>query len=85
MSVATVTSKGQVTIPQDVRERLGIVTGSKIEFFERPDGTVEFIPRTRSISDLAGVFAGRGLAVTVEQMDDAIAAAIADDDLRSRE
>ena len=32
MSIATVTSKGQITIPQDVRERLGIVTGTRVEF-----------------------------------------------------
>ncbi|MES1169101.1 MAG: AbrB/MazE/SpoVT family DNA-binding domain-containing protein, partial [Leifsonia sp.] len=52
--MATVTSKGQVTIPQDVRERMGIVAGTRVEFAERADGTVEFIPLTASIMDLKG-------------------------------
>jgi antitoxin PrlF len=36
----TVTSKGQVTVPQRVRERLGIVPGSKVEFELAEDGRV---------------------------------------------
>ena len=36
----TVTSKGQVTVPQRVRERLGIVPGSKVEFELADDGRV---------------------------------------------
>jgi len=36
----TVTSKGQVTIPKPVRDRLGIKPGSAVEFQLAPDGRV---------------------------------------------
>lgn len=75
MTVATVTSKGQITIPQEVRERLRIVTGTKVEFVERADGVVEFIPRTGSIMELAGIVKWDGPPVTLEQMDEAIGGA----------
>ncbi len=38
MAKAKVTSKGQVTIPQDVRRRLGLQVGDEIEFVEDRDG-----------------------------------------------
>lgn len=36
----TVTQKGQVTIPKAIRDQLGIVPGSKVEFRRAPDGSV---------------------------------------------
>ena len=36
----TVTSKGQVTIPKSVRDLLGIVPGSKVDFYKAADGKV---------------------------------------------
>lgn len=36
----TVTAKGQVTIPKPVRDLMGIVPGSKVEFRRAPDGSV---------------------------------------------
>lgn len=38
-----VTASGQVTIPKDVLEQLGIGPGSKVDFLRRPDGTVELV------------------------------------------
>ena len=38
-----VTSKGQVTIPQAIRERMGIVTGDKIDFEMAPDGRIVMV------------------------------------------
>jgi AbrB family looped-hinge helix DNA binding protein len=40
MPRSTVTSKGQVTIPQSIRTRLGLHTGDVIEFVEGPDGAI---------------------------------------------
>jgi len=40
---ATVTSKGQVTVPKAVRERLGIVPGSKVAFELAEDGRVVLV------------------------------------------
>ena len=39
--ITSVTSKGQVTIPREVRQRLGIRQGSRIEFLLRGDDRVE--------------------------------------------
>jgi AbrB family looped-hinge helix DNA binding protein len=85
MSIATVTSKGQVTIPQDVRERLGIVAGTRVEFAERADGVVEFIPRTASIMDLEGALKWDGPAFSIEETDAAIGEYLGEEDRRSRE
>ena len=85
MTIATVTSKGQITIPQDVRDRLKIVAGSRVEFAERADGVVEFIPLTASIMDLAGIVPWDGPPVSIEEMDNAIGDYLADEDRRIRE
>lgn len=78
MPIATVTSKGQITIPIETRERLGIQAGTRVQFVERPDGSCEFYPLTGSVMDLAGMFTWDGPPVTLEEMDDAIAAAAAE-------
>ncbi|MDH4987623.1 AbrB/MazE/SpoVT family DNA-binding domain-containing protein [Aminobacter anthyllidis] len=41
-----VTTKGQVTIPKEIRDRLGIEPGSEVEFVERADGAVELVSAT---------------------------------------
>ena len=38
-----VTAKGEVTIPQDVLDQLGIGPGSKVDFLRHADGTVELV------------------------------------------
>ncbi|TAL46229.1 MAG: AbrB/MazE/SpoVT family DNA-binding domain-containing protein [Salinibacterium sp.] len=78
MSTATVTSKGQVTIPIDVRQKLGIHPGTKVEFIESAGGSYEFVAATGSIRDIRGMFTWSGPPVTLEEMDDAIAAAAAE-------
>jgi len=37
---ARITSKGQITIPREVRERLGLRTGDQVEFVEGPEGFI---------------------------------------------
>ncbi|HSV64745.1 MAG TPA: AbrB/MazE/SpoVT family DNA-binding domain-containing protein [Mycobacteriales bacterium] len=49
---ATVTSKGQVTIPKQVREALGISAGDRVLF--RVEGGRATLARTRELLDLAG-------------------------------
>ena len=55
MATAKVTSKGQITIPLDVRTALGLKAGSRVEFVAQSDGSYEILPATRSIKDLKGV------------------------------
>jgi AbrB family looped-hinge helix DNA binding protein len=53
--VATITSKGQVTIPAEVRRHLGVSTSDKIVFVLRADGSVEIkVPRYSTVDSLAG-------------------------------
>lgn len=73
MSTATVTSKGQVTIPVDVRRALSISTGDRLEFIEVEPGKILIVAATKSISDLKGRFGKPALPVTIEGMNTAIA------------
>jgi antitoxin PrlF len=50
----TMTSKGQVTVPREVRDRLGLKPGDKMTFTMLSDGTVVMRPRTRRLAELAG-------------------------------
>ena len=69
MSEATVTSKGQITIPADVRKALSLETGTKVVFTRLKDGTMVLRSKSRSAPDVAGllkpVFKGRKVAVSV--------------------
>ena len=72
-----VTSKGQTTIPKQIRDQLGYAEGTQLEWILE-NGRLSVAGKTRNIADFAGLLGtphkGRGL--TVEEMDDAIAAAV---------
>ncbi len=55
MDDSTVTSKGQVTIPKQVRERLGVKAGDRVTFTVLPDGVVLMRAKVGSIMELGGV------------------------------
>ena len=71
MTTATLTTKGQITIPVDVRNALGVDAGDRVEFVEIAPGRYEFIAATHSVRALKQLF-GRVSAVSVEQMNAAI-------------
>lgn len=74
MPSATITSKGQVTIPVRVRTALGVDAGDRIEFVELEKGQFAIIPATRPLEELNGLFKGRRKTpATIEEMDEAIA------------
>ena len=74
MTAATITSKGQVTIPVDVRNHLGLGSGDRIEFsFNETTGRYEVYPATRSLALLKGVVKKRANPVSIEDMNLAIA------------
>jgi len=75
MTSATLTSKGQVTIPLEVRNALGLRTGTRIDFVWH-DGVYVIVPASHSVTRLAGYFGAHdGPPVTIEQMNDDIAQA----------
>lgn len=51
---ARVTSKGQVTVPVDLRRRLGIEAGDDLVFEETPEGTVVRVVHRRDLQDYLG-------------------------------
>ena len=65
----TLTTKGQVTVPREIRDRLGIKSGDKMAFTMLSDGTVVMRPKTRRLADLAGSLTRPGQPkVAVEEM-----------------
>jgi antitoxin PrlF len=74
MTTATVTSKGQITIPANVRQALQVGTGDRVEFVEVDSGRFEFIAATRSVKELKGMFGKPRKNVSIQDMNKAIAA-----------
>ena len=75
MPEATVTTKGQVTIPKAVRDHLKLETGARLDFVIEDDGTVVVKPVTRHVRELAGLLHRPGRRrVTVREMNEAIGA-----------
>ncbi len=70
---ATITSKGQVTVPKKVRDQLHLKAGDRIEFLVDEDGTVRVIPVTAKVTELKGMVPKPRRAVSLEEMDEAIA------------
>lgn len=66
---ATLTSKGQTTIPQAIREGLGMKAGDRMTFTLLPDGTVLLRLKNRNVMSLAGRLRKKGRKpVPVEQL-----------------
>ena len=57
---STLTSKGQTTIPRDIRERLHLRAGDRITFTVMPDGTVQLRVKNKSVMDLGGSLRRKG-------------------------
>lgn len=74
MSTATVTSKGQITIPANVREELGVAAGDRVEFVQVAPGRYEVVASTESVKALKGMFGTATRTVSIDEMNQAIAA-----------
>ncbi len=84
MSTATMTSKGQMTLPKDVRDDLGLKPGDKVEIVKQ-DGRYVLMPRNIPAAALAGMLGKSPAgAMTIEQEDRAVAKALAEEDERIR-
>ncbi|MGA2048584.1 MAG: AbrB/MazE/SpoVT family DNA-binding domain-containing protein [Terracidiphilus sp.] len=82
MATALITSKGQVTVPIEVRDELGLKSGDRVEFVKDETGRYYLEPKKGSIMNLKGMFEWTGKPMTIEEMDDAIASHLAEDDAR---
>ena len=72
MSTTTLTSKGQLTLPKDVRDRLKLQSGDKLEVYPKEDGTILLQPVTVDIKELYGLLPKPSTPVSLEDMDAAI-------------
>ncbi len=72
MATATITSKGQTTIPKTVRQRLRLKAGDRVEFVVQDDGTALMVPATIRVADLEGILSPPRKPVTVAAMNAAI-------------
>ena len=72
MSTSTLTSKGQTTIPKDVRKRLNLQPGDRLEFVIDEDGRVLMLPASVDAAELGGMLKAPARPVSVEAMNRAI-------------
>jgi antitoxin PrlF len=76
---ATITSKGQMTVPKDVREQLKIKPGDKCYVWVR-NGEMIVVPRNKPLAALVGVLGSppNGTKLAIEDMDTAIGDSISE-------
>jgi len=86
MATATITSKGQITLPKEVREHLHVSEGDRVDFVIAADGEVRVLPVTGSYLDLLGCVHQPGIKPpTIEEMEEALLEEVAKDNQRIRE
>lgn len=86
MSQATMTSKGQITVPKDVRDDLGLEAGSKLMFVKLGPRHYRIVARTGRIEDLFGILHRPGVpALTIEEINEGIAQGAVESGMRGME
>ncbi|MBZ0132132.1 MAG: AbrB/MazE/SpoVT family DNA-binding domain-containing protein [Rhodocyclaceae bacterium] len=70
---ATLTSKGQITIPKAVRDSLKLHVGDRLEFLVDPDGSVRIVPATRPVTELKALLRSPAQALSLGEIDAVIA------------
>lgn len=72
MSAATMSSKGQVTVPKDVRDELRLSAGTRVIFRRNESGDYVIERQGRSAADLKGRLRYSARPKSLEEMDEAI-------------
>jgi len=73
MPTSTITSKGQITIPKEVREKLGLREGDRIDFLVDSNGNAILKPASFSFRQLKGILHRKNRkTISVEKMNEAI-------------
>ncbi|MBE9057109.1 MAG: AbrB family transcriptional regulator [Anabaena sp. CRKS33] len=79
MTSATITTKGQVTIPKEIRDYLNLDTGSKVDFVIDENGIVKLIPLNIPVGKLSGILHRKGMkSATLEEMEQTISEGASD-------
>ena len=75
--LATLTSKGQVTLPKEIRDALKLSSGAKLDFSLQPDGSVNLRPMKNSVASLFGILKRPGgKAYSIEEQKEAVGRAL---------
>jgi len=74
MATTTVSSKGQITIPAQVRASLGLRPGDRVDFVEIEKRQFAIVAVTQSVKRLKGIIRKPQIVVSIEDMNTAIAA-----------
>ena len=77
MSTTTLTSKGQMTLPKAVRDRLGLKTGDRLEVIVE-DERIVLVPKTLHLADICSILPAPDRPLSIEEMERAIRAGAAD-------
>lgn len=72
MTTAKLTSKGQITIPIEVRLDLNVDAGDRVEFVQISPGRFELVAATQSVQKLKGMFVKPAKIVSIDDMNKAI-------------
>jgi len=73
MELAKVTTKGQVTIPIEIRKKLNIKDGDKLLFIEKPDGIIILNPTMMALDKIGRAFEGEAERLGLKNDDDVVA------------
>ena len=76
MSEAKLTSKGQITLPKEIRLKLGLKQGDRVRFIVEDDGRVRLLPGKRDVSELLGILPKPKKRLSIEEMDDIVQTAV---------
>ena len=71
--IATLSAKGQVTMPKIIRDKCGLEMGDKLDFLLRDDGMLEVVPLKQPASRLKGMLPRPSHIVSLEEMSQAVA------------
>ena len=74
---ATMTSRGQVTLPKPIRDKLNLRPGDKIEFMIVEDGSLLVTPCTAPVTRLKGMVPRPETPLSLEDIDKTVAQAVA--------
>jgi antitoxin PrlF len=85
MARATLTSKGQITLPKEIRQQLGLKAGVRFECYVDRDGQVVLVPLTVKLEDLIGILPYSGPPKTIEEINEGIAQAAVERAMRGLE
>jgi len=78
MSTSTITSKGQTTIPADIRAFLHVGAGDKLMYVRQPNGKVLLATKKRDVRELFGCLPKPKRYFTIEEIKEGIGDAIAE-------